>query len=343
MSVVEERRHMRAFLRPHSVRAALYCCFSPGAKASAPGGRYAARSPTTSDTPLPVCCSCRWSVSLCISLWAATLSLDIVAVKRRMPGQAGPGGQPLGEQRADSAALPVVGDHDGHLGGFGVVVPADEAADRDQAADWLTGVLGNQRHVIAAVHFCQISQLCPAEAAFGGEEAPVHALGGKLPQPVLQEPLVVRADRPDEDLSSVRKALEHKTEVGARRLRGCVRLVTQGRASRARCSTARAELQRGGRRLAQREHPVTPQQHRVAVAQRLHRRGRDLVRAARRMRRREDVAQRAPRGGSRPSRARCGCARAPARPAGPRTPPGARAARSRARACPPPPLRRATA
>ena len=63
----------------------------------------------------------------------------------------------------------------------GIVVQADEASDRDQAANRLAGILGHQRHVIAAVDFGQVAQLRPAEAALGGEEAPVHTLVRELP------------------------------------------------------------------------------------------------------------------------------------------------------------------
>ena len=94
---------------------------------------------------------------------------------------AGHAGEARGEEGADAASLPVVHDNDGHLGGLGVVGPANEAADRDQAANWLARILGYQCHVIAAVHLSEVSQLCPAEAALGGEEAPVHALIGELP------------------------------------------------------------------------------------------------------------------------------------------------------------------
>ena len=126
---------------------------------------------------------------------------------------------------------------------FGVVVMADEAADRDQAADWLAGVLGYQRHVIAAVHFCQVSQLCPAEAALGGEEASVHRLVGEVPQPDLQKPLVIRADRPDEDLGSVWKTLEHNPTHWRSELGACVQCVTQaiGRLEHARLGDDRRD------------------------------------------------------------------------------------------------------
>ena len=122
-------------------------------------------------------------MSRSISLWAATLSLAIVAVKRRMPRRRACAARRSAKQGADAAALPVVGDDDGHLGGLGVSEQADEAADRDQAADRLAGVLGHQRHVIAAVHLGQVAQLCPAEAALGGEEAPVHALSESCRSP----------------------------------------------------------------------------------------------------------------------------------------------------------------
>ena len=45
---------------------------------------------------------------------------------------------------------------------------ANEATDRDQAANRMAGVLGHQSHMIAAVHFSEVAQLSPAEAALGG-------------------------------------------------------------------------------------------------------------------------------------------------------------------------------
>ena len=118
-------------------------------------------------------------------------------------------GEQLGERRADPAPLPVVGDHDRNLGGVGVVGETNEACDRDQAANRLSRILDHQCHMIAAVHFGQVPQLRPAEAALGCEEAPLHTLCREVPQPVLQHALVVRADRPDQDRGSVWKAPEH--------------------------------------------------------------------------------------------------------------------------------------
>ena len=46
-------------------------------------------------------------------------------------------------------------------------IGADEASDRDQAANRFTGIFGDQGHVIAAVDLGQVPQLCPAEAALG--------------------------------------------------------------------------------------------------------------------------------------------------------------------------------
>jgi hypothetical protein len=45
---------------------------------------------------------------------------------------------------------------------------ACEATDRDQAANRLARILDHQSHVIAAVHFSEVAQLSPAEAALGG-------------------------------------------------------------------------------------------------------------------------------------------------------------------------------
>ena len=72
-------------------------------------------------------------MSFAIRRWAGTLSLAIVAVKRRMPRLRAEWAR-CAQQRAEAAALPVVGDREGHLGGLGVVVEPHEAADRDQAA-----------------------------------------------------------------------------------------------------------------------------------------------------------------------------------------------------------------
>ena len=77
----------------------------------------------------------------------------------------------------------------------------------------VAGIFGDQCHVIAAVHLSEVSQLGPAEAALECEEASLHRLVREVPQPVLQHPLVIRADRPDEDQGSVWKALEHRTRV----------------------------------------------------------------------------------------------------------------------------------
>ena len=85
-------------------------------------------------------------------------------------------GELRGEQRAEAAALPVVGDRDGHLGGLGVVDESHEAGDRDQAAHRLRGVFGHQGHMIATVHLGQIAQLRPAETALRREETPLHAV-----------------------------------------------------------------------------------------------------------------------------------------------------------------------
>ena len=69
----------------------------------------------------------------------------------------------------------VVDDSDRHLGDVGVVGESHEAANRDQAAYRLSGGLNHQSHVIAAVHFREVTQLRPAEAALRREEAPVRA------------------------------------------------------------------------------------------------------------------------------------------------------------------------
>ncbi len=84
-----------------------------------------------------------------------------------------------------------------------------EAADRDQAAHGVGGVLGHERHVIPAVHLSEIAKLRPAEAALGCEEPPLHALGGEAPEPIGEHALVLGADGPDHHLGSVWKAFDH--------------------------------------------------------------------------------------------------------------------------------------
>ena len=66
----------------------------------------------------------------------------------------------------------------------------------------------------------------------------MHTLIGELPQPVLQEPLVVCADRPDEDLGSVWKALEHSSRIAAQEPGLCALGHAIPRARRAALSTA---------------------------------------------------------------------------------------------------------
>jgi hypothetical protein len=96
-----------------------------------------------------------------------------------------------------------------HVRGFGVVLEPHEAGDRDHAANRVGRVLDHQRHVVAAVHFREIAELRPAEAALGCEEAPLRALGGEAPEPVGKQSLVVGADGPDQYPGSVWKAFDH--------------------------------------------------------------------------------------------------------------------------------------
>jgi hypothetical protein len=119
----------------------------------------------------------------------------------------------LAQQLAESASLPVVGDRDRRLRGLQVIGKPHEAADRDQAAYGIGGRFRHQCHMIAAVHFREIPQLRPAEAALGCEEAPLRALRGEAPEPVGKHSLVIGADGPDQYPGSVWKAFDHAPNI----------------------------------------------------------------------------------------------------------------------------------
>ena len=69
-----------------------------------------------------------------MSLWAGVFSLAMVAVKRLMPRLRARSEQVRAQHGAEGPGLPLVGDRDGHLGGFRLGVVPHEAGDRDQAA-----------------------------------------------------------------------------------------------------------------------------------------------------------------------------------------------------------------
>ena len=183
---------------------------------------YAARSVTTSVTA-PWRCSSACRASFSNSRWAGALSLAIVAVKRRTPRARARGAKLVHEQGPESAALPVVGHDHGHLGRLGVVGKPHVARDSDQCADRGVGPLGHERHVVAPVDLGQVAQLGAAEARLGSEKAPLDARLGEVVQALFEHALVVRPYRADQDLSAIRKPLEHAPSLAAPGVGLCAR------------------------------------------------------------------------------------------------------------------------
>ena len=111
---------------------------------------------------------------------------------------AGPRRQLVHEQARDAAALPGVGHDDRDLRGVGIVGQAHVAGHADQRAARAHGALGHERHVVAAVHLGQVAELGAAEPRLGGEEAALDARLREVVEALLEQPLVIRPDRPDD-------------------------------------------------------------------------------------------------------------------------------------------------
>ena len=90
------------------------------------------------------------------SLVMVTLSAETVAVKPADTRLAGPVGQPGQKLSAQSAALPVVGDGDGDLGGPRVVSIPDVTGDAH--ATPLGGAERADRLVVVVVHVGEVAQ-----------------------------------------------------------------------------------------------------------------------------------------------------------------------------------------